>query len=87
MAYKVEFIDEAIRSLSKLDREVARRIKRKLEWLAENAEKIEHLGLRDQLAGNAKVREGDYRIVYQVIDDEKLIKVRFVGHRSGIYKR
>lgn len=87
MTYKVEFIEEAIRSLAKLDREITRRIHRKLIWLAENAKKIEHAGLRGDLAGKMKLREGDYRVIYEVLQDEELNKVRFIGHRSEVYKR
>lgn len=87
MTYKVEFIEEARHSLAKLDRGIARRIHRKLIWLAENAENIEHTGLRSNLAGKMKLREGDYRVVYEVLRDEELIKVRFIGHRSEVYKR
>ncbi len=85
MSYKIEFLEEARRSFAKLDREIARRIHRKLLWLAENAATIEHIGLRDSLAGKMKLREGAYRVVYEVFHEEALIKVRFIGHRRSIY--
>jgi len=59
---------------------------RKLNWLAENAEMIEPKGLRKNLSGFAKLREGDYRIIYQVSYEEETVFIRFIGHRSEIYK-
>jgi mRNA interferase RelE/StbE len=34
-----------------------------------------------------RVRQGDYRIVYAVDDDEKTVDVVKIGHRSEVYKR
>lgn len=42
--------------------------------------------LRSELAGFAEFREGDYRIIYEIIHAEEIIIIRFIGHRSEIYK-
>lgn len=84
--YRLEFAESARRLLRKLDRSVAVRILRKLNWLAENAEEAKVEGLRGNLAGFAKLREGDYRIVYEIRNDEEIILVHSIGHRSEIYK-
>lgn len=34
-----------------------------------------------------RVRQGDYRIVYAVDDDEKTVDVVKIGHRSEVYRR
>jgi mRNA interferase RelE/StbE len=85
--YKLRFLEEASASLEILDKTIARRIGRKIAWLAENIESIEHKGLRGGLSGLSKLREGDYRIIYQVVADEKLIIIRFIGHRRDVYRR
>lgn len=84
--YKIRLYEEAERNLARLDKTTVRRILRKLNWLAENAEMIEPKGLRRNLSGFAKLREGDYRIVYQISHEEEIIFVRFIGHRSEVYK-
>ncbi len=84
--YSILFLDEAIRDINKLDRSVAKRIGRKLHWLAENAESAEPIWLRGDLAGLAKLREGNYRIIYELREDEKIL-IHFIGHRSEVYKR
>ena len=47
---------------------------------------MEPKNLRRNLADFAKPREGDYRIIYKVSHEEKIVFVRFIGHRSEIYK-
>ena len=84
--YEIRLYEEARRNLERLDKTIAIRILRKLNRLAENAETIEPKGLRKNLSGLAKLREGDYRIVYQVSHEEKIVFIRFIGHRSEVYK-
>lgn len=84
--YEIRLFEEAERNFERLDKTIARRVLRKLTWLAENAATIEPKGLRKNLSGFAKLREGDYRIVYQVSHEEEIVSVRFIGHRSEVYK-
>ncbi len=84
--YEIRLFEEAAGNLERLDKTIVRRILRKLNWLAENAEIIEPKGLRNTLSGFAKLREGDYRIIYQISHDEETVFVRFIGHRSEVYK-
>jgi mRNA interferase RelE/StbE len=84
--YEIRLFEEAKRNLARLDRTIARRILRKLNWLAKNAEMIAPRSLRKNLSDFAKLREGDYRIIYQVSHEEEIVFVRFIGHRREIYK-
>ena len=84
--YQIRLLKEASQNLKDLDKTVARRIIRKLSWLSKNVENIQHKGLRADLATFSKLREGDYRIIYQTLKDERIIIVYFIGHRRDIYK-
>ena len=44
--YKIRILEDAVHDLEKIDKSVARRIARKINWLAENAETIQQKGLR-----------------------------------------
>ena len=59
---------------------------RKLRWLAENLDGISPEPLKGRLRGLYKLREGDYRIAYEVFKGERLIVVHLIGHRRQIYK-
>jgi mRNA interferase RelE/StbE len=76
----------AVRDLENLDKSMAHRIGRKIKWLAENAETIQPKGLQRNLAGLAKIREGDYRIIYEIIHAEEIVVIHFIGHRREVYK-
>lgn len=84
--YQLKFSDPAKRSLRVLDKSVSVRILRKLNWLAENAESTKPEGLRGDMSGFSKLREGDYRVLYELIHDDNVVLIHSIGHRSEIYK-
>lgn len=88
MAWRVEFERSAERELSKLDRQTRERVLRFLHQRLRVREDPRELG--DRLAGPMsefwKYRVGDYRIVAELHDAEKLILVVRVRHRSVVYR-
>jgi len=70
----------------RLDKPVANRIVRKLRWLADNLDDLSPEGLRGEFSGLYKVREGDYRILYEILRSEETIIVHLIGHRREVYK-
>lgn len=85
--YDIRFREAAFDELNRLDKEIARRIVRKIKWVAENADTIEPTGLKGDLAGFSKLRVGDHRIIYQLRHTERIMVIDFIGHRSEVYKR
>ena len=85
--YTIRFANDAIDDLRRLDKATAARIIRKINWLAENADNVVPKGLRKEFAGLAKIREGDYRIIYQLLQNEEVLVVHVVGHRRDVYDR
>ena len=61
------------------------RIISKINWLAKNFEVITPIPLTGDLAGLYKLRVGDYRVIYEFIDEEKVVIVDRIGHRRDIY--
>jgi mRNA interferase RelE/StbE len=87
--FKITFLPDAEVSFKKLDKPIQRRIAQKIDWLAENADKVIHHPLKslpDDLRGLCKVRVGDYRIIYWVSDDTKHIKIYEIEHRGKDYR-
>jgi mRNA interferase RelE/StbE len=84
--YVLRFLKPASRWLERHDKAVATRIVRRLRWLAENLDDINPEPLKGDLRGLYKLREGDYRIVYEIIRAERVIMVHLIGHRREIYK-
>ena len=86
MRYQVDFTPAAERDLSRLDVSVARRVLKRLRWLAENVETISPEALRGPWRGVFKLRVGDYRVIYTYDRAERKIIVHFVRHRRRVYK-
>jgi mRNA interferase RelE/StbE len=85
--YSVEFTDEAEKDLARIDKNTAQRILNKLRWLAENFDMIKPERLKGELwKDKFKLRVGDYRVIYSVDFEKKIITVHLIGHRSEIYK-
>jgi mRNA interferase RelE/StbE len=84
--YSVKLLKAAARDLEKLDKPTAIRVVRRLRWLAENLDSINPEPLKGELRGLYKFRQGDYRIVYELLRSEQTIVVHLIGHRREVYK-
>ncbi|MBD2570675.1 type II toxin-antitoxin system mRNA interferase toxin, RelE/StbE family [Anabaena lutea] len=42
--------------------------------------------LKGELLGYYRYRVGDYRVVYEINDDLKLVTIIFIAHRSKVYE-
>jgi mRNA interferase RelE/StbE len=75
-----------LKSMKRLPKRELRRIKKKIDDLAENLPDP----ATTKMKGNNtfhRVRAGDYRIVYEIHDDRLVILVVKIGHRKDVYKR
>jgi mRNA interferase RelE/StbE len=87
IAFSPRILKGAARQLRKLDPPVAKRIVRQISWLSQHFDELKPETLKGNLAGLFKYREGDYRIIYEPIPEEKVLVIHEIGHRSEIYKR
>ncbi|HEY83774.1 MAG TPA: type II toxin-antitoxin system RelE/ParE family toxin [Chloroflexi bacterium] len=84
--YEIRILDETIHDLQRLDKAVGRRVVKRINWLATNMDNINRERLTGNLSEFYKFRIGDYRILYQVLEDEHIIVIHQVGHRREIYR-
>ncbi len=84
MAFNIKYKKSIERDLGRLDKKEARRILNKIEEdLSERA--VSYPVLKGEFAGLRKMRVGDYRVIFTIIDNDILI-LR-IGHRREIYKK
>lgn len=86
--YRVELAPAARRQLRKLDRQIARRVLVELDRLQSDPRPP---GCRAMVGQKDRWRirvddAGDYRIVYEVHDDQLLVLVVTVAHRREVYR-
>ena len=84
--WHVKISQEAEKELKNLDDFDRTRIIEKLEWIGKNFDSITPIALGADWRGFYKFRIGDYRVIYKIDWDEKVIFVVAIGHRSKIYK-
>jgi mRNA interferase RelE/StbE len=84
-SYKIEWKRSATKELKKLPPEIIKKILQAVGSLAENP-------LPDgvkKLVGSHhtyRIREGAYRIIYNVLADVVVIEIIRVGHRKDVYR-
>jgi mRNA interferase RelE/StbE len=85
MAFRIEWKKSTRKDLRKLPASTTERIVEAVESLSQNP--FPH-GV-EKLSGSEhayRIRLGDYRIVYEVVTESKLVEIQRVRHRKDVYR-
>jgi mRNA interferase RelE/StbE len=84
MAYAVEILRSAQRQLAKLDQQAQGPIIDSIRALADNPRPS---GCK-KLSGRSawRIRAGDYRVIYEIHDQQLVIVVVTLGNRKDVYR-
>lgn len=85
MSWRILYAPRAAREIRKLDPQVRRRVRAAVEKLSE--EPLRGKPLQLSLRGLRSYRTGDYRIVYNTVEEKIVVVVVAVGHRREVYDR
>lgn len=85
MSYAISYSASAAKVLRKLDRATARRLLEAIEKLTEEPCPPGCVQLKGG-DGEFRIRVGNYRIVYDVNDEQLIVLVLRVGHRREVYR-
>lgn len=82
--YKITFKKSVAKDLSAIPKADIEKILAKINTLADNPQTEGAI----KLSGQAlyRIRQGLYRIIYEIKDNELVVQVIKVGHRSDVYK-
>ena len=83
--YRLEVKDKAVKELSRVRPDVGRRLLQSIESLA-SAPRPRQSHKLSESESSYRLRVGDYRVLYQVDDEAKLVTVFKVGHRREVYR-
>ena len=83
-SYKIVIKPSAVKELSKLPKKELRKVSEKIQSLAEDPRPMGCQKLSGQ--ERYRIRQGDYRIVYSIEDEIKIVRVVKVGHRREVYR-
>ena len=83
--YTLELTRSAEKELDALPKKILAKIAEQLDELEENPGPVVYI----QLKGSDKlfrVRVGDYRVIYAIDDEEKIVDVRAIANRKDAYR-
>lgn len=84
--YKLYFDSEAEQVYSRANTQLVRRLNRCFERLQENP--LQHPNiktLKGSLSGLYRYRVGDWRVIYEVLEDEKIVNILQILQRKDAY--
>ncbi|MBI5671406.1 MAG: type II toxin-antitoxin system RelE/ParE family toxin [Chloroflexi bacterium] len=84
--YELRFSKRALRSLSRLDKEDAAQIVKRLERMAGNVQQERHKALKGNWQGYFSLRVGVYRVIYRIEHEQRMIFAEKIGHRREVYE-
>lgn len=83
--HNLTYTRRAQKVLLSLPRDTAKQIREKLRLLAENPYAPNNNATKLQGRTGYRLRVGDWRVIYDIVDNELVILVLDIGPRGGIY--
>lgn len=84
MIYSLRFTRQALKELEKINDPYYSNIKQAIVELTANPRPSGYIKLKNR--EGYRIRVGNYRIIYDIIDHELLIDIIALGHRKDIYE-
>ncbi len=85
-SYEIQWKHSAEKDLRGIDRQYIPRIIEAIESLSDNPFPPQHCKLHGS-ESSYRIRIGDYRVIYQVDSEKKLVVVYHVRHRKDAYRK
>ena len=82
-SYNISLKESAKKEIGSLEKKEIKRILDRIKDLATNPRPVNSKKLAED---QYRVRQGDYRIIYEVFDDIKKIAIVKVRHRKEVYR-
>jgi mRNA interferase RelE/StbE len=84
--YRIDVTARAARDLERLPEKIAVACVEFLFGpLADNPQRVGK-ALRAELSGSYSARRGDYRVIYAIRDDLRVVEIEHIDRRSDIYR-
>ncbi len=86
MAYRVDIKRSARKAIDRIPQiKARRRVEDRIAALADDQRPADSRQLQGELSFYRRVREGSYRIVYEVREEELVVLAVLVAQREGVY--
>jgi mRNA interferase RelE/StbE len=86
LVYRVVLERPVQKTMERLPRDLRQRLAKAMVELGNNPRPIGYVQLKGEYK-HFRIRVGDWRIIYNINDDELIVLVLEVGSRGGIYSK
>jgi len=86
LMYRILFTKSADKALRGIPREIANRIREQLDLIAQDPYAQHNNVTKLQNRPGYRLRVGDWRVIYELVDDKLIILVLKVGSRGEVYR-
>lgn len=84
--YEIQLSKKAQRFYENADKPLVRKLNRCFDQLAQNPHQHPNIKqLRGELSGYFRYRIGDWRVVYEINDDQVIVIIAMIAHRRDAY--
>lgn len=83
--YSIEIVTKAEKEFLKLSESARMRIRTQILSLENNPRPFGSKKLKETIF--YRLRIGDYRVIYSIDDNEKVVKVLSIAHRKEVYRQ
>lgn len=83
--YRVKLRRTAEKEFEKLPPKIAGQVRRKMDSLTQNPRPPDYKKVKT-IPGYLRIRSGEYRILYEVDEEEKLVIINRIRHRREAYR-
>lgn len=84
--YQIQITTKAQKDLKKLPTAIRKRLIQAISQLAINRYPQQFKPLMGKEIAQFRLRVGDYRILYDVYEESRIVLILRIGHRKDIYK-
>ncbi len=85
-SFKIDWKSSSEHDLKKITKQYIPKIINAIESLADNPFPVQSKKLKDS-ESSYRLRIGDYRVIYQINSQSKVITIYHIRHRKDAYKR
>lgn len=86
MNYRITISAKAEKDMMRLTLQERKKLANKIDLLARDPRPSGSLKLQGRTEVLWRIRSGNYRILYSVDDEVRIVDVRKVGHRRDVYR-
>ena len=86
MSYNIVYTKQAVKAFKGMPKQTSKAIRKKLEQIAEDPFAPQHNVTKLQGRDGYRLRQGDWRVIYEIQQEKIVVLVLEIGLRKEVYR-